>query len=416
MKIVYIHQYFRTPTEPGSIRSYEMARRFVEWGHEVDLITTGPQATGGWRVSDEAGVRVHWLPIPYSNTTNIRERIGSFFRFAYGAARKASTLEADVIFATSTPLTVALPAVWASKRQKAPMVFEVRDLWPEIPIAMGVLKGKGVITAARWLERFAYRNAAHVIALSPGMKEGVVRTGYPAERVHVVPNAADLELFDVPRGAGQAFRRRHDWLGDRPLVVYAGTLGQVNGVGYLARLAEAVYKNAPDIRFLVVGRGQEVDKLGALATELGVLDKNFFMHDKVAKNELPEILSAADLATSLVVDIRELWDNSANKFFDGLASGTAFAVNHGGWQADLLERHEAGIALHPHDFGEAKAKLITFLRDRARVESAGHNARRLAETSFARETLSRQLEQVLVSTQTSATPRLNVHPVPDAHG
>lgn len=405
MKIIYIHQYFHTPDVPGSIRSFEMARRFVEWGHEVDLITsdrTPAEGSSGWRKSNEAGIQVHWLPVPYSNNLSIAERVKAFFKFAYGAARKAASIKADVIFATSTPLTIALPAVWAAKRQGIPMVFEVRDLWPEVPIAMGVLKGRPAITGARWLEKFAYRNAAYVVALSPGMKDGVVRTGYPAERVHVIPNAADLELFDVPSSAGQAFRQRFAWLQDRPLVIYAGTLGQVNGVTYLAKLAAAVQQDAPDIRFLVVGRGQELQKIEALAAKLGVLNKNFFMHDKVAKNQLPEILSAADLATSLVVDIRELWDNSANKFFDGLAAGTAFAVNHGGWQAEMLEAHKAGIVLHPHDLEQAKATLITFLRDKQRVEEAGRAAKELAETRFARDLLSKQLEQVLVSAHAAA--------------
>ena len=194
MKITYLHQYFHTPEVPGSTRSYEMARRFVAAGHDVNLITADRHAKpgSGWRVSDEAGIRVHWLPVPYSNEMSVRERIGAFFKYAYGAAQKASSLKTDLIFASSTPLTIALPAVWAAKRHRVPMVFEVRDLWPELPIAMGALKGAPTIYTAKRLERFAYRNAAQVIALSPGMKDGVVKTGYPAERVHVVPNSCDL--------------------------------------------------------------------------------------------------------------------------------------------------------------------------------------------------------------------------------
>ena len=285
MKIIYIHQYFHTPDVPGSIRSHEMARRFVARGHEVDLITADRLAPpgSGWRESIEAGIRVHWLPVPYSNNMSAQERVRAFFKFAYGAARKATSLEADVVFATSTPLTIALPAVWASKRQRVPMVFEIRDLWPELPIAMGALKGRPAIAAAEWLERFAYRNAAHVIALSPGMKDGVVRTGYPAERVHVVPNSSDLALFDVPASVGEAYRAQNAWLGDRPLIVYIGTLGQINGVTYLAELAAKVRAEAPEVRFAVIGGGQTEELVRRRAQELGVFNETFLCPAKCRK-------------------------------------------------------------------------------------------------------------------------------------
>lgn len=397
MKIIYIHQYFHTPSVPGSIRSHEMARRFVEWGHEVDLITADRNAPpdGGWRRSVEAGIRVHWLPVPYSNTMSVSERIRAFFKFAYGAAQKASSLKADVIFATSTPLTIALPAVWASKRQRIPMVFEIRDLWPELPIAMGALKGRPAIAAAEWLERFAYRNAAHVVALSPGMKDGVVRTGYPAERVHVIPNSSDIALFDVPASAGEAYRAQNAWLGDRPLVVYIGTLGPINGVSYLAELAAKVRAEAPEVRFAVIGGGYEEQKIRARAQELGVLDETFFMPGKVPKNQVPVILSAATMASSLFIDLREMWDNSANKFFDGLAAGRPVMINYGGWQADILRETGAGIVVDPHDLDAAKDALLKVLRDAAWLKDAGQRAHKLAKERFARDVLAKKLVGVL---------------------
>lgn len=398
MKIIYIHQYFHTPSVPGSIRSYEMARRFVRWGHEVDLITSDrtPQpGQTGWHKTDEAGIRVHWLPVPYSNDLSKGGRIQAFFKFALGAARKAAEIKADVVFATSTPLTIALPAVFAAKRQKIPMVFEVRDLWPELPIAIGALKGEPTIAAARWLERFAYRNAAHVVALSPGMKDGVVRTGYPAERVHVIPNSSDIELFDVPASAGAAFRAQHAWLGDRPLVVYVGTLGEINGVSYLAELAAKVRPEAPEVRFLVVGGGREEAKIRARAQELGVLGDNFHMLQKVPKAEVPNILSAATFASSLFIDLKEMWHNSANKFFDGLASGTPMLINYGGWQAEMLRETGAGLVLPPHDLDAAKTTLLRALHDKAWLEQAAGRAFELAETRFSREVLARNLMGVL---------------------
>ena len=121
----------------GGTRSYEMARRLVAMGHEVNMVTSWrePDGRNDWFTTDEAGIQVHWLPVPYSNHMSYNQRIASFFKFAWGAARKAATLPADVVFATSTPLTISLPGVYAARRQKVPMVFEVRDLWAELPIA-----------------------------------------------------------------------------------------------------------------------------------------------------------------------------------------------------------------------------------------------------------------------------------------
>ena len=218
---------------------------------------TSGKVYSGWQVSEEAGIHVHRLSVPYNNSMNYLQRIKAFFKFAYCAARKAASIKADVVFATSTPLTIAIPAVYAAKRRKIPMVFEVRDLWPELPIAVGTLKGRLSIFAAKKLEKWAYLNATRIVALSPGMKEGIVRTGYPEDRVHVIPNSCDLDLFGVPSERGEEFRKSLPWLGDRPLVVYTGTLGRINGVEYLAKLAACMAKIDGDVRFLVVGDGAE---------------------------------------------------------------------------------------------------------------------------------------------------------------
>ena len=275
------------------------------------------------------------------------------------------------------------------------MVFEIRDLWPELPIAMGALKGRPAIAAAEWLERFAYRNAAHVVALSPGMKEGVVRTGYPAERVHVIPNSSDLALFDVPASVGKAYRAQNAWLGDRPLVVYIGTLGQINGVTYLAELAAKVRAEAPEVRFAVIGGGQTEELIRSRARELGVLGETFFMPGKMPKNQVPAILSAATFASSLFIDLKEMWDNSANKFFDGLAAGRPVMINYGGWQADILRETGAGLVLHPHDMDAAKDALLRALRDEAWLKDAGEKAQKLARERFARDILAEKLVGVL---------------------
>ncbi len=399
MRIIYLHQYFNTPLMTGGTRSYEMGRRLAAHGHEVHLITTrreGESQGAGWEVTEESGITVHWLTVPYSNAMSYRKRMTAFFRFAAVAAKRAASLEGDVVFATSTPLTIALPGAYASWRRKIPMVFEVRDLWPELPIAMGAIRGRLPVASARWLERFAYRHSKAIVALSPDMKAGIVRAGYPADNISVIPNSADLDMFRVAPEIGQEFRQQHEWLKDRPFVVYVGTLGRINGVEYLVRVAKAAQSMAPEVRFLVVGRGAEQEYIAQEAKALGVLGSNFHMLPPMAKQHVPAVLSAADIATSLFIPLPEMWANSANKFFDALASGTPVAINHDGWIADLLRKHDAGLVLDPHETEQAAEALINGLRNRDWLMRAGQAAQRLAEEQFSRDKLASELEHVLI--------------------
>lgn len=398
MKIIYLHQYFNTPQDVGGTRSYEMARRLVAYGHRVEMITTRRGSSvsfKGWRQTEESGIRVHWLHVPYSNSMSYPQRMVAFLRFAFKAALKASSLDGDIVFATSTPLTIALPAIYAAKCQKIPMVFEVRDLWPEIPIAADALKGGLPIVAARWLEQFAYKNSEHIIALSPGMKEGIHKTGYPAKRITIIPNSADLDLFNVPDSVGKAFRDQFDWLKSRPLVVYTGTMGLINGVDYLARLAASMRDIYPEVRFLIIGKGKKEGYVREVADQLGVLNQNLFMMEPIPKEEITKVLSAADIATSLFIDLPEMWSNSANKFFDALASGTPIVINYQGWQAELLQEMNSGLALDVQDVQGSAQKLSNLLRNKKWLKQASKTARRLAEERFSREILAQKLQSTL---------------------
>jgi glycosyltransferase involved in cell wall biosynthesis len=348
-----------------------------------------------WSCTQEDGIWVHWLAVPYSNYMDYRRRIRAFAQFAWSASSKAASLKGDLVFATSTPLTIALPAVYAARRNQIPMVFEVRDLWPQVPIALGALRSRVTIKAARLLERFAYRSAARVVALSPEIKAGIVAAGYPEDRISIVPNACDIQLFDVGAGPGIALRQQHPWLRDRPLIIYTGTLGRVNGVVYLAQVAAAAGRLDPQVCFLVIGDGKEKDHVRRAAEQLGVLDRNFFMMPEVPKLEIARWLSAADIATSLFIDLRELWGNSANKVFDALAAGKPVAINYDGWQADLFRESGAGLVLDARDLKSAASSLVAAVRNKEWLARAAAAARRLAAERFDRDRLTEQLERVL---------------------
>jgi glycosyltransferase involved in cell wall biosynthesis len=384
----------------GGTRSYEMARRMVSAGHDVHMITSYREDSavkGNWFTTNEAGINVHWYPVLYSNHMSNVERIKAFFLFAKAAKNKAISLGGDVVFATSTPLTIALPAIPAAKKNKIPMVFEVRDLWPEMPIAMGVLNNPVLRYLARKLEIWAYKNSSSIVALSPGMKEGIVKTGYPSSNVAVIPNSSDISEFKHDSEAASVFRSSRSWLGDKPLLVYTGTFGRVNGVDYLVDLASELKKIDSDIKILLVGDGQEREAVIQKAKQLSVFNDNLFLETEIPKNKIPGLLSAANLASALFIDLPEMRPNSANKFFDALASGTPILLNYGGWMHKLVKDNSCGLAMWQKPLDQVARELESSMHDEKWLFESEKAARRLAEGSFDRDILAGHLIELLES-------------------
>ena len=409
MKIVYIHQYFNTPDMPGGTRSYEMGRRWVADGHDVHVITSSrsPGAQhSSWTRTTEAGITVHWRRVPYSNQMGFLRRLRAFITFAIVAGARARAVRGDVVFATSTPLTVILPALVATAFRSTPIVFEVRDLWPEMPIALGYLRSPVLKFAARRLEMLAYRRSACVVALSEGMADQIVKKGVPSDSIVVAPNACDVDEFSVLRETDEEFRGKRSWLGDRRLVVYLGTIGEINDVAYLVRLAEQVRRGDPDsdIVFAVYGSGKEQAAVQALASRLGVLGENLFMFEDIPKAQVPQVLGTASVALSLFGPIKEMELNSANKFFDALASGTPVAINYGGWQADLIHKEGIGLTLPAGDLVAAAKLLVEFLGSPERLSSAAVAAGRLAREAFSRDDIARDVLMALTSSVNDHSP------------
>lgn len=398
MKIIYLHQYFNTPEMSGGTRSYEMAKRMVAAGHEVHMVTSlreGQKKSTDWFTTYESGIKVHWYSVPYSNHMNYFQRIKAFFAFAYAAKKKASSLQADVVFATSTPLTIAFPAVFTARKLKIPMVFEVRDLWPEMPIAMGALKNPVLQFFAKKLEHWAYKNSNAVVALSPGMKEGILKTGYPSSQIAVIPNSSDNLEFTHDTKAALEFRKNRPWLGDKPLLIYAGTFGKVNGVDYAVKIAIELKKLNSNIRILLVGDGKEKNQVIAQAKEAGVFENNIFIEPIIAKKDIPILFSAATMTSNLVADIPESRANSANKFFDSLAASKPILINHGGWMHEIVNSHNCGLSMWQQPIDFVAQQLNEKMNNNHWLELTGKNAKNLALQYFDRDLLANQLIAVL---------------------
>ncbi|GAA4465191.1 glycosyltransferase family 4 protein [Phytohabitans houttuyneae] len=391
MRIVYIDQhYLPAGANLGGSRSLGFAQRLAGAGHEVHMIA-GACAEPG---APERGIVEHFVPTRYSNHLGYGARIKAFGQFAVGAARVAARIPHDVVFASSTPLTVAIPGIYASRRRRSPMVFEVRDVWPEVPIAMGALRSPAARWAARWLEAQAYRHSSEIVALSPTMAESI-RRRFPDARVTVIPNNCDLAEFADAEQAGQRLRAQTPWLGHRPMVLYAGTIGLANGVDYVVRMAERLAAIDPEIRVVVIGDGAKRDEVRALADRLGVLDRTFFLLPAVMRKDAVAWFGACDLALSTFLNLPALSANSPNKVFDALAAGRPIAVNNGGWVAELIARHDVGLVLEPDDPAGAAKAVAAFVRDPRACGTARDAARRLARERFDRDAHCQELERIL---------------------
>jgi glycosyltransferase involved in cell wall biosynthesis len=292
-------------------------------------------------------------------------RMLAFGRFALAATAAALRgPRPDVVYATSPPLTMALPALAIAVVRRVPLVWEVRDLWPEAPIQMGALRNPLLRRVARFVERFVYRRAARLIALSPGIRD----------RVALVPNASDLDLFR-PAEPPERFR-----------VSYFGTMGEANDLTAAVEAARLL----PEVEFLLVGDGKRRAEL-----ERGAPPNVVFTGPAGGKEEVAELAAESSACLTLFKDVPVLATNSPNKLFDTFAAGRPAIVNMDGWMRQLVEENEAGLYVRAGDAREL-ADRIAWLREHpGEAERMGRNARALAEREFGRDELAARALRVL---------------------
>lgn len=397
MRVTYIHQYFTTPEQGGGTRSYEMARRLVEHGHDVQMITTcRDRGLRGWRFRQVKGIGVHELGVPYSNDMGYARRMAAFIHFALAASLRTARIPTDVIFATSTPLTVAIPGIVGSFLRRRPMVFEVRDLWPDVPIALGALRSPVSKLLARTLERAVYAWARHIVALAPGMRDEIVTKGVDGSKVSVIPNGCDLELFRPDPSARTEVQNLFPGLGDGPLVVFTGTIGRANGLGFLVEVAVALRDVAPDVRFVIVGDGAERHKVEEQARAAGILGASMFFTGHVPKAVAAKWICASDMVACLFTGPRIVWKDAVqNKFFDALAAGKPTASNFEGFQSMIATDADIGMILDPGSPRDAARQLLARLRDTAWLAGVPARSAKLARGRFSRDRHAAALDDVL---------------------
>lgn len=403
MKILYFHQHFSTPSGAVGTRSYNMARHLIRHGHQVTMVC-GSYANGktglelpfakGRREGTVDGIRVIEFNLEYGNKDSFLKRSFTFLKFALRSISTALREPADLIFATTTPLTASIPGIAAKWLRRKPFVFEVRDLWPELPRQMGVITSPFILITLSILEWVSYKSADRLIGLSPGIVDGIARIVSDRDRITLIPNGSNVELFtqaDTPwRPDGVA---KEDFM-----AVFTGTHGKANGLHALIDVAIILkLRNEKKIKLVLVGDGSEkLDLIARVKKE--ALEDYVIFHDPVPKKELANLMSSANAGLQILANIPAFYyGTSPNKFFDYLAAGLPVITNYPGWVADIVKQNDCGIAVSPED-PAALADAISEIRRNYPAHSKRSKIRSLAQDRFSNDTLGQQFVAWLVNT------------------
>jgi glycosyltransferase involved in cell wall biosynthesis len=403
MKVLYFDPKFLTPRHAAPTRAYSIARRLVERGHRVTMVARDPRwlAVGeppppaGLLSTRESvdGIDVLWMRIPYEQRFSKAQRLISYG--AYTLAASAATVglgRPDIVYASSTPLTSGIPGVFASRLRGVPFVFEIQDLWPALPAALGFLNGKLELALAEWLERELYAKSERVVVCSEEVVAELVQGGVAREKLVLVPNFSDTDLFR-PETKDATFKSRHGLEG-KFVAVYAGAMGISNGVDQLADAASVLKERGEDdVRILAVGDGSERPALERRIREEGL--ENLLVLEPVPREYVPALIGSCDAALTVFAPHPALRLNSPNKFFDSLAAGKPVVVNVDGWLRRIVEENDAGVYAPAGDGEALAAALVSLARHPGRLAEMGMKARALAEREFARDVLADRLAETL---------------------
>lgn len=398
MHFLLIHQGFATPNEPGGTRHFELASGAVEQGHrftviasDISYITGKSSGTPQSKGDAIEGVHVLRAFTPRTLRGGFIGRLFSLISFAASSLIKALGIcKIDLVIGTSPPIFQGFSAWIVSLVRRRPFLLEVRDLWPEFVIDMGLLKNRLLIRGSRWLEKFLYSRAAHVMVNSPAYVDYLIKKGVEPERITLLPNGADPAMFD-PSSDGDGVRDRLN-LDGKFIVVYAGALGPANDLDLLLEAAEEL-KTESRICFLIVGDGKERERLES-AAELRRLENVLFVGAQ-PKREMRSFLASADVCVAVLRNIPMFRTTYPNKVFDYMAAGRPVVLAIDGVIRDVVETAGAGIYTAPGD-AKSLAEAVRFLAcHQDKRELMSRNGRSCVETQFNRARHTQQFVDLL---------------------
>ena len=395
MHIAVFSQYHTNPDCPATSRHYTLLAHIAKT-HRVTLLTT--PAWKGQRLTQEfswvpAGVEIREARVAYDNKMGPARRALSFAHYAAWAVREGLRIEKpDVIWGISTPLTAAWAAAQVARLRRVPWVFEVQDLWPSFPIAMGAVPTVLARQQLYRVEKQLYRSAQHILPLSPDMTRYVTDLGIAPAKVTTVLNGTDLDL--AARATLEVvarLRQKYDLTGKR-VILYAGTFGRANDIPTLVAAAEAMAAIDADVVWLFLGHGFFEPLIAAAAARW---PGRILLVGGQARHEVFGWFALAAVSVVSFLGLPVLDSNSPAKLYDSLAVGTPVIVTNGGWTKELVERHGCGWYAPASEAGALARQLRSLLAQPETLAAAGVSGRKLALAEFDRQKLAARVQRLL---------------------
>lgn len=394
MKIIYLHQYYNKPEEGGGTRSYWIIEEMLKKGISVTLITS-KNSTGfkPYYVESKNNLKIYYINNSYNNEYGFLRRAISFFIFSFISSLICLfERKHDLVFATSTPLTIAIPALFTKIFKKTDFIFEVRDLWPEAPIELGYLKNPFLIFILKKLEKIIYDASKIIITLSPGMYLGVLNKVKIKSKVHMIPNMAKIDIF-YPRIANYNFANKYSLNLNSLNVVYFGAIGVSNGIKNLFPLFIELKERKVNINFHFIGEGSEKKTLINFINEFKI--KNVVTYEKMSLYDVSEFVNLCDMSLVTFDNFPILDTNSPNKLFDSLSAGLAIIVNSNGWTKDLVINKNIGIHLDLINKDKSIDSLVRYANNKELLNDFKLNSRLLAISEFDKKILIERLFSII---------------------
>ena len=374
MKLLYISQYFPPEMGAPSARASELARHWADAGHQVSVLTGFPNHPTGvvpaeWRsrlrrltYQEQVGrVNVYrtWLwPLP---NRKAHERMRNYASFCVSAALRGMTIpRPDVIIASSPQLLVGLSGWWLAFTRQIPFVFEVRDLWPESLAAVGVGEEDSLLHhALAGIAGFLYRRADRIVVVTPAFKNYLIdRWRVPSEKIDVVENGVETDLFTPADPAVAAGRRKELGAESRFLVCYIGTMGMAHGLETLLDAAARLQSEHPNVLFLLIGEGSEKERIKSLAQSRGLTNVRFL--DQQPREKIPSFISASDLCLVLLKKTDVFKTVIPTKMLEFMSCARPVILGVEGQARQIVEDAGAGLVIEPEN-ADALAAAITQL-------------------------------------------------------
>ena len=387
MTIVYFYQFFTTPKGSYGTRVYEFTKNWIERGHKVIVITSqyaksDIRATKFLETQTIDGITLKIINVSTDNKHSFFRRISSFLVYSFFSVFYALTLKYDLVIASSGPITVGFPGLVAKIFRGKKFVFEVRDLWPEGPIELGILNNKLIQKLSYAFEKICYKKSNLVVALSPGMKSNIINR-FPETNTISITNSANIELFSSPKE-----EIKHPQLIGRKFAIYSGNIGMVNNSELLYRTSKKLKdQGRDDIVIVLIGDGQQREEIMKKSEDL---DTILFL-GLMPKVELVNFLKNSLVSLIPLNDTPILSTSSPNKLFESLAASVPVIQTTNGWIKEMLEQSQSGFTVSPTNEDELFEKLIFMADNETKSIEMGKKGNEHARRNFDKNILSERM-------------------------